>query len=196
LNRDRRDNIRFGQSSSLNDLDLKALIKVLDKNWRTLSNYKDFPMDSLHYIKGMRLVRNRWAHKPAKGFDFDTIFRDLDTMELFAEVIEAPADFTDKVRASKIFLLNKIHSKIPKSESRHCVCCCGREVVNPKAFFISGHDGRVSGWFRKILKDKMKIDELNPKARKLWDSWNILGRPGGESHPRLRAAAEKVFGER
>lgn len=193
--------LELSKSSSLNNLDFMAIIKVIDKNWRNISKLKSFPRNSIHYIKEMRIVRNNWAHEPVVGYNFDIIFRDLDTMERFAKIIQAPSSFIDKIKYYKESM--RIHeddvkkaSRIIRPGSKFCACGCGGEVVSRRANFISGHDGRVSGWFRQILNGRRKVSDLNPEAQKLWNAWNELGRPGGENHPRLKSAAEKVYGER
>lgn len=97
------------------------------------------------------------------------------------ERISAPTDLTKDLRIKLI---------------KSCACGCPKPVITSRAFFISGHDGRVSGWFRSIFKGSKKVADLNLQAQALWKAWNELGSPGGYEHPKLIDAAKKVWNDR
>ena len=75
-----------------------------------------------------------------------------------------------------------------------CACGC-KSVITSSAFFVPGHDGRVSGWFRSILMGSKIVVDLNPQAQALWKAWDELGKPGGYEHPKIRDAAKKLWDE-
>ncbi|MDZ7581738.1 MAG: Swt1 family HEPN domain-containing protein [Deltaproteobacteria bacterium] len=70
-------------------LDLAGLLHVLDQNWYQISSSLDLTSEARHFVKEMQTVRNRWAHADTEGFPADDIYRDLDTLQRFAVVIEA-----------------------------------------------------------------------------------------------------------
>ncbi|MEW5948996.1 MAG: helicase-related protein [Thermodesulfobacteriota bacterium] len=93
--------------ASLGALDLAALLRVLDQNWYQISNKLGLTSESRHFVKEMQTIRNRWAHATTEGFPLDDIYRDLDTLQRFAAVIEADETLIQEVRSSKTALLAK-----------------------------------------------------------------------------------------
>ena len=81
--------IKQRKIDSLASLDLAALLRVFDQNWYHISNKLDLPPEARHYVKEMLTVRNRWAHASPEGFQFDDIYRDLDTLQRFTQIINA-----------------------------------------------------------------------------------------------------------
>jgi len=95
---------------SLGALDLAALIRILDKNWYQISTKLNLNSESRHYVKEMQTIRNRWAHASTEGFPFDDVYRDLDTLQRFAAVIDGDEKFINLVQATKVSLRsNKNH---------------------------------------------------------------------------------------
>lgn len=87
--------------SSLEKLDLAALLRILDQNWHRLSPLKNLSLEDRHFAKEMQTVRNRWAHATASDFERDDVFRDLDTLQRFCETVEAPEEFIRTLRKAK-----------------------------------------------------------------------------------------------
>jgi hypothetical protein len=92
--------------STLTGLDLAALLRVLDQNWYAISDLKNFSTEARHFVKEMATIRNRWAHVSVKEFSQDDNYRDLDTLQRFASVIEADISFIEKVRVAKSKLIS------------------------------------------------------------------------------------------
>ncbi len=88
---------------SLKDLDLAALLKILDKNWFELFDTTSERLDIQfrHFTKEMQTIRNRWAHTSTDIFSDDDIYRDLDTMQRFAAFVEAGDDLIDEIQEAK-----------------------------------------------------------------------------------------------
>ncbi len=93
----------------LEKLDLSALLRVVDKNWYPISNVKRFTIGDRNYVKEMQTIRNRWAHSDMHGFKVDDIYRDIDTLERFALLINIPkqetisiGEFKDSVLSMKL----------------------------------------------------------------------------------------------
>jgi ATP-dependent helicase HepA len=92
---------------TLEALDLAALLRVLDQNWYQISNKLGLTSESRHFVKEMQTIRNRWAHATTEGFRLDDVYRDLDTLQRFAMVIEANETLIQEVRSLKMALLAK-----------------------------------------------------------------------------------------
>jgi len=91
--------------NSLTSLDLAALLRVLDQNWYQISTKMDLSSEARNFVKEMMAVRDRWAHKRAKGLLFDDMYRDIDTLERFATVIKADTKFIEDIRKTKKILI-------------------------------------------------------------------------------------------
>ena len=100
-----RQRVKQKGITSLSLLDLAALLRVLDQNWYQISERMRLPSEARHFVKEMRTVRNRWAHVSEEGFSVDDVYRDLDTLQRFAAVIEAEEAFIQEIRAAKTSLL-------------------------------------------------------------------------------------------
>lgn len=91
--------------SSLASFDLAALLRVLDQNWYQISTNKNLSSESRHFVKEMQTIRNRWAHIGTEKFPVDDIYRDLDTLQRFATVVDADDAFLREVQTEKASLL-------------------------------------------------------------------------------------------
>jgi len=91
---------------SLKCLDIATLIKILDLNWYEISKKLELTNEARHFVKEMQTVRNRWAHMNSYGVSFDDMYRDLDTLERFAGVINADQNLIGKINNAKRNLLN------------------------------------------------------------------------------------------
>ncbi|MFA6293345.1 MAG: helicase-related protein [Victivallales bacterium] len=99
--------IEQSKINSLASLDLAALLRVLDQNWYQVSRKLNLTSDSRHFIKEMQTIRNRWAHAGTEGFPLDDVYRDLDTIQRFATVINANELLINDVKIAKTKLLSK-----------------------------------------------------------------------------------------
>ncbi len=91
--------------TTLFGLDLAALLRIIDQNWHNISQQKNFPHEARNYLKEMQTIRNRWAHAGSDDFDKDDVYRDLDTLQRFAAVIEAGEEFINSIKEAKNTLL-------------------------------------------------------------------------------------------
>jgi len=102
---------------SLVSLDLAALLRVMDQNWYQISTKMNLTSETRHFVKEIQTVRNRWAHPGAEGFPVDDVYRDLDTLQRFATVIEADENFLQEVRSIKTSLLAKDTDLSPQGKT-------------------------------------------------------------------------------
>ncbi|MBI1986921.1 MAG: hypothetical protein HYS70_01060, partial [Nitrospinae bacterium] len=105
LSSQQRQQIEQRNIGSLASLDFAALLRVLDQNWYQISPKLSLTSEARHFVKEMQTVRNRWAHASTEGFPVEDIYRDLDTLQRFATVIDADESLLQEVRATKTSLL-------------------------------------------------------------------------------------------
>lgn len=114
---------------SLTLLDLAALLRVLDQNWYQISIKMNLSSEARHFVKEMQTVRNRWAHTGAEGFPSEDLYRDLDTLQRFAAVIEADDTLIQEIRATKTSLLTWERTSISQSQTKEKQPTSNQETV-------------------------------------------------------------------
>ncbi len=90
-----------GGSGSLRDLDLAGLLRVTDRNWRSLTSRSPLEDDARSWVKELQAIRNRWAHLPAGGLPDAEQYRDADTLYRFLEAIVADQELRDRVEKER-----------------------------------------------------------------------------------------------
>jgi hypothetical protein len=98
---------------SLFQLDLAALLQIMDKNWKELSIQNTLPFEDFNYVKEMKSVRNRWAHSSSEEFTIDDIYRDIDTLERFYKTVRVSQDTIIELNKLKKELL--LENSLPKN---------------------------------------------------------------------------------
>ena len=71
--------------STLEELDLAALLRVADKSWYDMRSFAYLPTKDRQCVRDMVKVRNNWAHIGGSISDKDIVLRDLDTVLAFLE---------------------------------------------------------------------------------------------------------------
>ena len=107
--------------NSLSGLDLQALLRILDKNWYAISEELTLSQEQLHYVKEMITVRNRWFHADASGPLIDDQYRDIDTIQRVAKIINAEQELNETVNSIKLelgYILAGPPGKIPPGETK------------------------------------------------------------------------------
>jgi superfamily II DNA or RNA helicase len=66
--------------TTLQQLDLAALLRVLDQNWFELSDLLIFPREGRNWVKELQTIRNKWAHLSAEDTPPTEVYRDADTL--------------------------------------------------------------------------------------------------------------------
>ncbi|MEN7972687.1 MAG: SNF2-related protein [Verrucomicrobiota bacterium] len=95
LSHQQRERVNRSNIQSLHQLDLAALLRLLDRNWYEISSRFNLTTQDRNYVKEMQTVRNRWAHMDAYGIECDDVFRDVDTLQRFLKIIHAPESAID-----------------------------------------------------------------------------------------------------
>lgn len=73
----------------LEQLDLAALLRVLDQNWFELSGILRLPREGRHWVKELQTVRNKWAHASISETPASENFRDADTLGRLLSMLDA-----------------------------------------------------------------------------------------------------------
>ncbi len=94
--------------TSLNELDLAALLRVLDQNWREINQTKRLPLEARNWLKESQNIRNRWAHLPPGGLDHADVYRDLDTIYRLMSALDANDSSISRVQLAREEALNQI----------------------------------------------------------------------------------------
>jgi len=103
------DNLSFQQQrfveergyDSLRQLDLAALLRIIDRNWYDVSKMYSFPPEGRSWVKELQTVRNKWAHLSSEEMPEGDLFRDTDTLERLLKLIGASEHSLEKVNEQK-----------------------------------------------------------------------------------------------
>jgi superfamily II DNA or RNA helicase len=100
--------LQQGQVSRLDQLDLAALLRLMDQNWYELSNINSWPIAARNWLKESQTLRNRWAHAPAGGLADSDTYRDLDTLERLTSLLGADDSELAAIRNQRKSLIAKL----------------------------------------------------------------------------------------
>ena len=115
--------------STLDGLDLAALLRVIDQNWFELSSKFDWPKDARIWLKETQNIRNRWAHLPSEGLDDETQYRDLDTIERLQLALDGNSEILSALREHKQMIMARISGASAKSVVTPSVAANAGEYV-------------------------------------------------------------------
>ena len=87
--------------TSLQQLDLAALLRVLDQNWYDLQPRLNLSRDGRNWVKELQSVRNRWAHLSGNAISAADLYRDSDTLARVLTMIGAAPSSLDAVESFK-----------------------------------------------------------------------------------------------
>ena len=87
--------------TDLVQLDLAALLRVLDQNWHEIAVNRAMPVAVRNWVKEAQTIRNRWAHAPTTGLPSEDVYRDLDTIERLALALGTPESDLTPLRGMK-----------------------------------------------------------------------------------------------
>ena len=123
LSYQQRDRVERQGIDSLRQLDLAALLRVMDRNWYELSSKFNLTPQDRNYVKEMQSVRNRWAHLDTYGIDVDDVYRDADTLQRFLKIVQAPDSVVEEAGQLKKELLSNVDgASSPVTTMRWGIC--------------------------------------------------------------------------
>lgn len=105
--------------SSLRELDIAALLRVLDQNWYDLSGKFILPREARNWVKELQTMRNKWAHMSAEETPASEVYRDADTLGRLLELIGAHEGSINAVQAVKEAALTRMTNG---AAGRACWC--------------------------------------------------------------------------
>lgn len=93
--------------SSLADLDVAALLRVVDGNWDLFRRRNLVKWEARNWLKEAGSIRNRWAHEvPGREPSPDRVYRDLDTLVLLADDLLPGSPETEKLAEARAAALS------------------------------------------------------------------------------------------
>lgn len=102
--------------TSLTDLDLAALLRILDKNWPDIALRNNLPSESRTWMKEMQHIRNRWAHADTNPPETEDLIRDMETLQHFLTAIGADVALIETIKEKRQnFLASSNQCMIPPS---------------------------------------------------------------------------------
>lgn len=106
--------------TALEQLDLAALLRILDQNWHELSPMINLPREGRTLVRELQAVRNRWAHLAATPVSAEDLYRDSDTLVRLFSMLEVTPESIAQVEALRKDALSKMtESTTPLVETRH-----------------------------------------------------------------------------
>ena len=105
------ERVRKSNITSLEGLDLAALLRVFDQNWHEIAQKCNLSCEERHFVKEMPSVRNRWAHVPSSGYSANDTYRDFDTIQRFLKIINAGKETIEEIQKVKLDVWSPRKSK-------------------------------------------------------------------------------------
>ncbi|MBK5964241.1 helicase [Thiocystis minor] len=87
--------------TTLDKLDLAALLRLLDQNWYDLSRELSLPREGRTWVKEAQTVRNKWSHLSTQAMPDAEIYRDADTLSRLLQMLGADAEVLAPIEAAK-----------------------------------------------------------------------------------------------
>lgn len=104
--------------TTLDDLDLAALLRVIDQNWDYFRTRRLVSNDARNWLKETASIRNRWAHAaPGERHDPKRDYRDLDTLALLAEALTGSSAETEALKRARDEALSSIQGSTDRRQS-------------------------------------------------------------------------------
>ena len=130
LSHQQRIRVENDRVTRLHNLDLAALLRLLDKNWFLISQKLQFTATDRNITKEMQTVRNRWAHIEAEGIPQDDVYRDVDTLQRFLGILNADQELVGKAKELKASIISRespqkeveakdVSSLLPKTQQQN-----------------------------------------------------------------------------
>ena len=97
----------------LEQLDLAALLRILDQNWHEIVVTHSLPVAVRNWVKEAQTLRNRWAHAPTQGIPNEDVYRDLDTIERLSQALGASDTDLEPLRRNKSEVMAALAGNTP-----------------------------------------------------------------------------------
>ena len=127
LSYNQKGNVSRGTWRTIEDLDLAALLRVVDCNWNSMRPSTKLGRQTRTWLKEAMDVRNRWAHVPSAGYPVDDEYRDIDTILRLAEALSAPQDFIIEAKSQR----SRIATSMAGTAEAPNTGCLSKGTFNP-----------------------------------------------------------------
>lgn len=97
--------------TKLEELDMAALLRILDQNWYELSKEGNLSRHQRSLIKELQSVRGKWRHTSPEDIPPTEIYRDADTLTRVLEIIEAKKDTLSAIESIRDSAFEEISKK-------------------------------------------------------------------------------------
>ena len=102
----------------LSQLDLAALLRILDRNWFELSAKVNLPREARGWVKELQTVRNRWAHMGADEIPPSEEYRDVDTLGRVLESLGVSDSVLERIETAKFELVGFLSGPSHKEDAK------------------------------------------------------------------------------
>lgn len=90
-----------GAGPNLESLDLAAALRVLTRNFISISTKRDLSRDCKNFAFQVIDIRNRYAHRTTEAISPEDVYRDIDTLERFLTLLKASKATIRSVNGNK-----------------------------------------------------------------------------------------------
>jgi molecular chaperone DnaK len=95
--------------TKLEDLDIAALMRVLDRNWFEIAEKAGYPSETKTLVHEIIEIRHRWAHEgAAKDQADEDLYRDLDHLYRYLIIIKADGDLLERLQTQRKEVLARL----------------------------------------------------------------------------------------
>ena len=122
-----RQHVERRNISCLDQLDLAALLRIVDQNWFELADAHNWLYAGRNYVKEMQTIRNRWAHAGVTPPAREDIYRDLDTLHRFLTFMCPQEELVAHVAEEKKALISGEPGTVPSE------CISPGDIVSLRA---------------------------------------------------------------
>ena len=103
-----RQRVRERGLTKLEQLDLAALLRIVDRNWFELAQTTNLPREGRDWARELQNVRNRWAHASTEQEAVEDTYRDADTLARCLRMLGAGTDSIAAVETVKSAALREM----------------------------------------------------------------------------------------
>jgi len=119
--------------TELKQLDLSALLRLLDRNWNELYESANLPFEGRNWVKEMQTIRNKWAHSSAEDVPHEETYRDIDTLGRLLQMLKADTTAVEQVEAARQQALLSMTGVVTPITSEKAVAPKKEEQLNTPA---------------------------------------------------------------
>jgi superfamily II DNA or RNA helicase len=145
--------LKSRRSTTLDGLDLAALLRVFNYNFDDISQRDNPPRDLRTWLKEMQGIRNKYAHPSGETLSVDDQWRDLDTIQRFSAAIGAQKELLDTIGNLKTSLIQSAPPPAAPAAAPPTVAAPSTEFAPGDEVALKSDPGKV-GYVVQIITSK------------------------------------------